>query len=233
MLKIINSYLSDFIKLFYPVNCFSCGKNLVKHENYICTECLYLLSKTNFHQLKDNPVSKIFWGRTKIENATANYFFIKGGILQKLIHQLKYKGVKEIGYVLGKQLGVELAASDLYNSIDFVVPVPLHQKRQTERGYNQSEFIANGIAEMLNSNTSYDNLIRKIQTSTQTKKTRFERWENVENIFTVKNSLEFENSHILLVDDVITTGSTLESCTNALLKINNVKVSIAALGFTS
>ncbi len=233
MLKTINIYLSDFIKLFYPVNCFSCGKNLVKQENCICSECLYLLPKTNFHHVKENPVSQIFWGRSKIETATANYFFIKEGILQKLIHHLKYKGIKEIGYVLGKQMGADLAKVNAFNEIDFVVPVPLHPKRERDRGYNQSEWIAKGIAEMLKTTISINNLFRSVETSTQTKKNRFERWENVENIFSIRNISEFENSHVLLVDDVITTGSTLEACANTLLEIKNIKVSIGALGFTS
>ena len=198
-----------------------------------CTECLYLVPKTNFHFVKDNPVSKIFWGRANIENATAYYFFIKEGILQKLIHKLKYKGIKEIGFELGKQFGSELIEAEEYKNIDIVIPVPLHVKREKHRGYNQSEWIAKGLVEFLDAKLEINNLVRSIETETQTRKSRFERWENVENIFTINSPEKFENKHVLLVDDVITTGSTLEACANSLLKLENTKVSIAALGYTS
>jgi len=182
--------------------------------------------------VKDNPVSKVFWGRVNIENATASYLFIKEGILQKLIHQLKYKGAKEIGFELGRHFGSELIDSESYKNIDLIIPVPLHVKREKKRGYNQSEWIARGMVEFLEAKLELNNLVRAIETETQTKKTRFERWENVESIFNVNYPEKLENKHVLLVDDVITTGSTLEACANALLKIKGVKVSIATLGYT-
>lgn len=232
MIKHLKTYITDFIKLFFPVLCQSCGKNLIQQENLICTECLYLIPKTNFQHINENPVSKVFWGRTKLENACAFYFFVKGGILQKLLHKLKYKGMKEIGFELGKQMGAVLKQTEAYQTVDMIVPVPLHKNRQKKRGYNQSEWIGKGLSVFLDANTDIDNLVRIVETETQTKKSRFERWENVENIFSVNRPGAFKNKHILLVDDVITTGATLEACANTLLKIDNVKVSVAALGYT-
>ncbi|NOZ47929.1 MAG: ComF family protein [Chlorobi bacterium] len=233
MIKILKTYISDFLNLFFPVVCQSCGSPLVKQENFICTECLYLLPKTNFHLIDNNPVSQVFWGRVNIEYASSCYFFNKGGLLQKLIHKLKYKGMKEIGYELGKQFGTELSNVEWAKNIDIVIPVPIHPKRKKQRGYNQSDWIAKGIVEILPAHVDYHNLYRAVETQTQTKKTRFERWENVENIFKIKSPQLFEGKHILIVDDILTTGATLEACANELLKLKNIKVSIATLGFTA
>jgi len=228
MLK-IKQLISDFIGLLYPNTCVGCGKSLNFNENCICTACLYNLAKTNFHLTPENPVSRMFWGRANIQNATAFFYFQKGTISQKMLHGLKYNGAKEVGLVLGKYFGSVLSTCEAYGDIDFAVPIPLHPKRQKERGYNQSEWIAKGIAESLNCQLSADNLFRKIYTKTQTKKSRQERWENVEDIFSLRKPEVYENKHILLIDDVVTTGSTLESCAAQLLKINNTRVSIACL----
>lgn len=229
MIKTTFRFLGDFFNLFYPRVCAACGNNLVRQETLVCMKCLYDLPKTHYSLQKDNPVCRLFWGRTPIENATSYYFYNKGTKFQKLIHNLKYKGQKEIGYELGKYLGAELKSSPLYASVDVLVPVPLHPKREKERGYNQSDWIVKGMAECMNIPISKGNLYRKVATKTQTKKSRIERWDNVENIFALKNPELFINKHILLVDDVITTGSTFEACANTLLTAENVKVSIAAV----
>jgi competence protein ComFC len=229
----VKAYLSDFINLLYPITCAACGKNLTKGETIICTECLYYLPKTNYHKEKENPVSRIFWGRVYIENATAFFFFHKGSPFQELLHKLKYNGRKEIGSELGSYLGAELKHAELYNDIDMIVPVPLHPKRQKKRGYNQSEWIALGIAGQMKIPVDTVSLYRSVATETQTKKGRDERWNNVENIFKIRQANEICNKHILLVDDVVTTGSTLEACARALLAVEGVRVSVACLAYSS
>ncbi len=214
-------------ELFFPTLCVTCGNRLVTQEKFVCFECWHDLPVTNFHFDAENKVTRLFWGRVKIENATAFFAYNKGSNYQHLIHYIKYKGMKELGFVTGQRFGMALSESSEFNSIDVVVPVPLHPKKQKMRGYNQSEWIARGISDSFGKPVSVNNL----RTSTQTRKTRYERWENVENIFEVLNPEEFANKHILLVDDVVTTGSTLESCAFQLLQIENVKVSIATLAF--
>lgn len=226
-MKIIE-ILEDFVGLFFPKVCPACGFNLFRNEKCICTRCLYHLPKTNFEKIKDNPVAMIFWGRVQIELATSFFYFNKGSKFRKLVHKLKYKGATDIGFELGCQFGLRLAESD-FNTIDVIIPVPLHPEKFKKRGYNQSEYIASGIAHVLKKELNTSALVRTLSSSTQTRKTRFERWQNVENIFEVQKPNELINKHVLIVDDVITTGSTLEACAIAIKKINNTKVSIATL----
>ncbi len=225
----LNNYLFDFLSLFIPEICITCEDKLLASENYICLKCLYDLPRTNFHKIEGNQVEQLFWGRVKIEKATSWFYFRKGSRYQSLIHFLKYKGLKELGEVLGESFASEISNSNYFNSIDVIVPVPLHKKKKKKRGYNQSEWIAKGMAKILNVPVSSENLVRLKHTNTQTRKSRFERWENVEDIFQVLDPGSLEGKHILLVDDVVTTGSTLEACAFSLLKHKNIKVSIATL----
>lgn len=222
---------NSFLELIFPTLCVTCGNRLVTQEKFLCIDCWLDLPVTNFHLYSGNKVEQLFWGRVKIEQATALFSFSKGSNYQHLIHFIKYKGMKELGFETGKRLGILLSESAGFSSVDYIVPVPLHPKKEKMRGYNQSEWIAKGISESMKIPVSLDNLRRNLHTSTQTRKNRFERWENVENIFEATRPEEFEGKHILLVDDVVTTGSTLESCAFQLLQINKVKVSIATLAF--
>lgn len=219
----------DFISLAYPHLCCACSKPLYKNENILCTYCKYHLPKTNFHFEKDNPVMRQFWGKTDVFSATAYYYFSKGSKVQQLLHNLKYNGKKEIGFEVGKIFGRELKESSLFRSVNCVVPVPLHPVKKKKRGYNQSDFIADGIAEGMRIPCEKEVLVRSIATSSQTKKSAFERWLNVTSIFKVRNEDRISEKHILLVDDVITTGSTFESCVDTLLSVPGTKVSIAAI----
>lgn len=222
-------WFSDFFNLFYPSVCAACGERLVTQEKVICTHCLVDIPRTNFHNQIDNPVSQLFWGRTKIENATALFRFHKGSRFQDLLHLLKYKGRKDVGIELGRQLGFELKKSELFKSVEIVIPVPLHPKREKKRGYNQAECISIGIAESMEIEVQSRNLIRNKATETQTKKSRIERWQNVNSIFTIIEPELLNNKHVIIVDDVVTTGATLEACAQALNTVEGVKVSIATL----
>jgi len=227
----LNRWYINVLEFFFPTLCVTCGSRLVTQEKFLCIDCWLDLPVTNFHLHDKNKVEQLFWGRVKIENATAFFTYNKGSNYQHLIHFIKYKGLKELGFETGRRFGTALSESPEYKSIDFVVPVPLHPKKQKSRGYNQSEWIAGGISEALEKPVSVNNLRRNLHTSTQTRKNRYERWENVESIFEVITPNEFKGKHILLIDDVVTTGSTIESCASQLLRIENVKVSIATLAF--
>jgi ComF family protein len=225
--------LNDFISLIFPELCASCGNNLYKNEDIICTWCVYHLPKTNFHLYNDNPIAKIFWGRINIHSAAAFYGFNKGGRVQHLVHQLKYKGRKEIGHALGKLYGSDLKKAENFCSVQTVIPVPLHPKKIKKRGYNQSEAFASGIAESMAAEPDFKTLYRAKESETQTKKTRFSRWENVETIFQLRDQRAHTGKHILLVDDVVTTGATLEACAQTLLQIPDVKISVATIAYAA
>ncbi len=176
----------------------------------------------------DNPVAQIFWGRVHLHAASATFFFAKKGRVQHLIHELKYKGNREAGLFLGEEMAKGLMLSDLFNDVNFLIPVPLHPKKILSRGYNQSEVITTGMARFMPATISTQHLKRSVASETQTKKSREARWKNVKDIFVLQNANELAGKHLLLVDDVITTGSTLEACAQTLLQIPNVKVSVAA-----
>ena len=230
-MKNLACIFADFFELFFPRTCVACGNRLISQENFVCIDCWLDLPVTLFHDEDENKVIQLFWGRANITHATAYFSYKKGSRYQRLIYAIKYRGMKKLGFEIGKKFGFELKEANSFGSVDLIVPVPLHPRKQKIRGYNQSEWIANGIANAMELPVITNNLIRKVHTPTQTNKNRFERWQNVEEIFDVKNPEFFTGKHVLLIDDVVTTGSTLEACAFHLLKINNTKVSIATLAF--
>jgi len=223
----------NFINLFFPDLCVICNERLNEGEQHICTDCLLLLPKTNFHLQPDNRLEQFFAGRIPFRHIAAYAYFVKGGSIQNIIHELKYNQNPKIGHFIGKLCGENIKDSDFVSSIDLIVPVPLHPKRQKERGYNQSFEICRGISEITKISVDNTTLIRKVNNPSQTKNSRFDRWKNVEDIFSITDEEAFRNKHILLVDDVITTGSTLESCAKGILKCNGSQVSIFAVGTAS
>jgi len=227
-MKYVLSFLEDLIALFYPNTCIICRENLLKEEECTCTLCLYKIPKTDCFKHQENSVSKLFWGRVQLQNAVALYHFQKEGSVQKLIHELKYEGGKRTGIFLGKQLGYAIKESISFSDIDCIIPIPLHPKKEKLRGYNQSKYIAKGVHEILGIKVNTRSLIRTENTDSQTRKKRFSRWENMMNSFALKRVKEIKNTHILLIDDVVTTGATLEACAHKLLEIEGV-VSIATI----
>ena len=221
----------DFISLLFPRLCYACGNHLMRNEYLICTECYVVIPRTNYHSIPDNPVAQLFWGRCLIEKAAAFSYYNKGSRIRNLIHNLKYKGIREIGYELGRIYGQSLKSSGFVCDIDLVIPVPLHPAKKRIRGFNQSETISRGIADSAMLPVDVNSLARIMVSATQTKRSRYDRWTNVEGIFQVIDPQSIIGKHVLLVDDVITTGSTIESCTNELLKVEGVKVSVVALAF--
>jgi len=219
----------DFISLLFPRLCYACGNHLTRNENLICTECYILIPRTGYHMQPDNPVEKLFWGRCRIEKAAAFSFYNRGSRIRNLIHNLKYKGIRDVGYELGRIYGQSLNGSDFIRDIDLIIPVPLHPSRKRARGFNQSDLICRGMSEATGIPVDTESFARITVSATQTKKSRYDRWTNVEGIFSVTGPEALRGRHVLLIDDVITTGSTIESCTNELLKTEGVKVSVAAL----
>ncbi len=223
-----NKLFRDLVHLFYPDICQSCGNSLKSYENVICAYCHVHLPVTGFANDVSNAVFELFWGRTHIEFASAYLYFHKGNSAQKLMHRFKYKGIKPIGHKLGFWYGKEILESSLYQDIDVIIPVPLHPKKLRQRGFNQSDIIATGISEAINIPIDTITLSREMYSETQTRKARFERWQNVKEIFSSEKE-NLKDKHILLVDDTVTTGATLEACANSLLQIEGVRVSIATI----
>ena len=220
-------WLHSILNLFYPRVCAACGESLLKDEETVCLKCRYLLPKTGYELNPDNPLAQTFYGRVKFHAVTACFFFAKSGKVQHLIHELKYKGNKEAGVFLGQQLGETIKDAPLFQGIDYLIPVPLHPKRKKQRGYNQSLMIAKGINEVTGIPIGDKYLIRAVNTATQTKKSAEERYKNVKDIFEVRFPEELEGKHVLLIDDVLTTGATLESCAHQLENISGIVISAA------
>ena len=224
-----HTYFADFVSLIFPELCQACAKSLYRNEELICADCLYHLPYTDFHLQLDNAVAQQFWGRVNLEAASALLYFSKGSRVQNLMHQLKYKNKPEVGVYLGKLAGKRLQENPVFSAADVIIPVPLHQQKQLKRGYNQSLSFAEGLSEKLSIPVLVDNLIRTISTESQTKKSRILRYENMKEVFAVKNLTELTGKHILLVDDIITTGATLEACCGVLLEVPGVRISIASI----
>jgi ComF family protein len=223
--------INDFMSLIYPRSCEACEEVLFKHEQYICNACQLTLPKSNFHLSPNNPISMALAGRVPVKNATCLFEFEKLGRVQKLLHALKYENQQTLGEFMGKQLYHTLSNSAFFEGIDVIVPVPLHPNKLKQRGYNQSACFAKGISDASGIPVNTSVLHRSGETSTQTKKKKFERWENVGSVFTLTDHAFFQNKHILLVDDVITTGATIEGCWQALKEVDNISVSLASIAY--
>lgn len=232
MIKTLNTYTKDFLHLFFPQYCEGCGSDVVGEDQLLCLQCLARLPETGFLDFPGNPVEKIFYGRLQVHAAGAAFYFTKDSLVQHLVTRLKYHGNKEIGKYLGRITGRELAKCDRFSEIDYIIPLPLNAKRQQQRGYNQAAVITEGIASIIKKPVLHNTVERRHFTQTQTKKDRVHRWQSMQEVFAVKDALTLENKHVLLVDDIITTGATLEACGAELLKVPGLKLSIVTVAWT-
>ena len=221
------TFINSIIGLLYPSVCAACGTSLFKWENLVCTRCRSFLPKTGYELQEDNPLARIFYGKVHLKAVTACFFFSKEGKVQHLIHELKYKGNGEAGVFLGQELGKSIKEAPRFKGIDYLIPVPLHPKRERKRGYNQSMMIVQGISEVTGIPVGDTFLVRSVNTATQTRKSKEERWQNVKDIFDVKHPERLEGKYVLLIDDVLTTGATLEACALKLSTIPGITISCA------
>jgi ComF family protein len=232
-LNIQSDILSPLVHFFYPHICPGCGSDVIGNKHFLCLECINDLPHTGFALHANNPLEKKFRGRIPITAGMSEFYFSKSSIVQNLIHEFKYKGNVKVGFHLGKMMGKSIANSHRFSNIDLLIPLPLFTKKEFKRGFNQSEVLCKGIRDITGIPIASKNVIRTMPTETQTKKGRIERWENVEKSFSILNSSNLNGKNILLVDDVITTGATIEACGAQILKIENVSLSIASLAFAA
>lgn len=221
------NFIHSIIGLIYPSVCAACGTPLFKWEKLVCTRCRSLLPKTGYELNEDNPLARLFYGRVRLKAVTACFFFSKEGKVQRLIHELKYKGNADAGVFLGQELGKTIKEAPLFEGLDYLIPVPLHPKREKERGYNQSMMIAQGINEVTGIPIGDQYLVRSVNTATQTHKSKEERWQNVKDIFEIRHAEQLEGKSVLLIDDVLTTGATLEACALKLSTVKGITISCA------
>jgi len=225
----ISNILKDVTNILLPISCFGCNARLYRGEVMLCTSCRHQLPLTEYTFNDENAVDRIFYGRINIKKANSFLFYTDLGIVKNLIHYLKYKNQEGIGEFLGDWHGQILKNDSYLAAIDYVIPVPLHRKKLRQRGYNQVALFAKQIAFHINANYADDILIKTANTKTQTKKNRLSRWYDNRSLYEIKNSQLLENKNILLVDDVITTGATMEICANTFLDIQGINIYITSM----
>jgi ComF family protein len=228
----IQKLFANFISLLYPELCVICGEPLIENEKFFCFACFLKLPKTNYHLIPENKAIERLSGKVSLEKASAYFYYNKGGIAQKLVAEIKYRGNRSLGEWIGVHIAKDMISSGFFQGIDCMVPVPLHRSKEKKRGFNQAKKIAEGISQVTKIPMETANVFRAKSNTTQTKKGLFDRWKNTLNIFQIKDPELFKEKHILLIDDVLTTGSTLEAVAQSLLKSQGVKISILALAIT-
>lgn len=233
MRKLLHQTWNDVLDFIYPRICYCCQEETPSPGEHTCLRCRIQLPYTNFHRQKTNTFTERFFGRLPLYTGAAYYHYKKGGLVRKMIYQLKYHGKKEIGIEIGRAYGYELKDIDWYKDVNLIVPVPLHPQKKVKRGYNQSDMFAMGLSEAMNVPWKPDALMRKKNTTSQTKKDKFDRLANMDNVFTVKNEKHLRNKHVLLVDDVLTTGATMEVCGNCLANIEGISISMVTIAMAS
>lgn len=228
----VKHYINDFLHLFFPHVCVGCGTDILNTQEALCAECLSKLPATGFLSAASNPVEKIFYGRLNVKNAGSAFYFTKDSVIQHTIIQLKYKNNPHAGIYLGKLLGLQLKSSGRFDDIDVIIPLPLNDKKLFKRGYNQTSVLASGITSVWKKPVIENAVTRVLFTETQTHKNRVARWETMEGVFEITQPEILTNKHILLVDDIVTTGATLEACGSAILEVPGTTLSLATLAYT-
>lgn len=227
----LSAAFTDLVHLCFPHVCAGCGSDIIDLQHHLCLQCIASLPTTNFFLQPGNPVESKFYGRLMVLNAASGYFFTKNSLIESLIYELKYKGNKALGIYMGELLGYLLIESRFID-IDLIIPLPLNARRFKKRGYNQAEILCHGITSVFNKPIVNTAVIRKVNTETQTHRGRITRWENMEGVFAVAEPLLIQDKHILLIDDVVTTGASLEACGEEILKVKGTRLSIATLAYT-
>ena len=229
----LRQLFNDTLHLFFPHHCAGCGTDALPASGLLCLRCIHQLPYTGYEAIANNPVENIFRGRLAINAGSSCFYFSKGHLMQHLIHELKYKGNKGIGEYMGALMGRAMLAGSRFTQVDYLVPLPLYADKEFKRGYNQSTILCKGISSVTQIPIMEQNVIRQHYTDTQTKKHRAERWENVAGSFAIKKPALLQGKKVLLVDDVITTGATLEACGQAMAHIPGIAIYISSLATAS
>ena len=225
----IQDHMRSLFELFYPETCCCCKARLNEKECFICLKCDITIPRTFFDDEPNNSLEKKLWGRIPFQRVWAMFHLTSGGKVQELLYQIKYMNKYELGLFMGERMGKNLKKMNWINEIDMIIPVPLHRRRLLKRGYNQCEALGSGISNMLEIPLRTSVLRRNMYNKSQTNYKKARRWKNVEGIFRLAHPEMIKGKHVLLIDDVVTTGSTLEACTDELMKGEHVKVSIATM----
>lgn len=233
MKRLVRELSGSLLSLLYPRLCVGCGSDLIMSAGVLCLDCLESLPVTNFHLHPGNPVERLFNGRLPVASASSYLYFNKGSSVQRVLHELKYRGNRDAGIFFGRKIGHALREHPAYNDVDALIPLPLHRRRERQRGYNQATVLCTGMSQAMNVPVVDKAITRTSETDTQTKKSRSERWKNMAGKFQVVDAAALANKHLLLVDDVLTTGATLEACGSVLLEVPGVKLGIVTLAYTS
>ena len=225
-------WLKSAFRLLFPRRCAVCGASLQDGEEVLCFRCNIGMPRTCYHLEKDNEMEKMFWGKIPLERAASYFFYQKGGDYRRILHLLKYEGRKDIGIAMGRMMAADMVRSGFFDGVDVIVPVPLHPDKLRKRGYNQSECLARGVSEVTGIPVDVSSVVRRVHTQSQTRKSVYERWENVCGIFYVADKERVAGKHVLIVDDVLTTGATSIACAEAWTGVEGVKFSVMTLAVT-
>ncbi len=225
----MRTLFQDIIRFIYPHTCIGCGGELYNPKHFQCLECMASLPVTGFEKTQDNYTMNLFTGRLPLIKGGSWLFFEKDSLTQKLIHEVKYRGNKSLGEYLGYIMGLKMSEAGWFDDVNVLIPLPLNKKKLVMRGYNQSEILCRGLSLATGVPVEHVAVMRTIFTETQTKKSRIQRWRNVAEVFDVLEGAHLEGKHVLLVDDVVTTGATLDACGQVLLRLNNLKLSVLTL----
>lgn len=230
----LTEFLVRLINLISPKRCAVCGCRLSIGEDVICSVCNIHLPRTHYTKAAfDNKMAKLFYGQIPIERAAALFFYERQSETSRIIHSMKYFGHPETALFMGRMLAEEAKDDDFFDGIDAIIPIPITRKRQRERGYNQSEYIAKGVNEITGIPIIKGAVTRKTFGKSQTKMNRWQRNDNVKDAFHAKDNGKLKGKHILIIDDIVTTGATIISCVNEIKRCGDIKVSVLSLGFTA